>query len=299
LQCRRKGPSEHSSPEKPLLPQPCHHGHEHVSVSHEDVVTTRIYAGGVCCPMEIPVVDSVLSRLPGILEVRVAVVTRTVHVVHRPALATPAAIVAALNEARLEATLTFPRRQGSAATSWIPPAHVLISAGLLVLSLLYLLAGPTGVPWLEHFKWVALGAVAVCLPRILLKALGALRGWVLDIHFLMTVAVAGAIALGDYSEAAAVVVLFSAADFLEGRCSNRARDAIAAVLALRPEAAVLADTGIEVAAEAVGVGDRVLVRSGDKVPVDGIVESGSSAFGKNSKEVPLIEGPRNGWFGLV
>ena len=55
--------------------------------------------------------------------------------------------------------------------------------------------------------------------------------------------VTGAIAIGDYTEAATVVVLFGVADFLEANCSGKARDAIAAVLALKPESAVLADTG--------------------------------------------------------
>ncbi len=55
---------------------------------------------------------------------------------------------------------------------------------------------------------------------------------------------AGAIAIGDYTEAATVVVLFGVADFLEANCCGKARDAIAAVLALKPETAILADTGV-------------------------------------------------------
>jgi cation transport ATPase len=55
--------------------------------------------------------------------------------------------------------------------------------------------------------------------------------------------VAGAVAIGDYSEAASVVVLFGSAEFLEGRCSGQARDAIAAVLSLKPATAVLVHSG--------------------------------------------------------
>ena len=54
---------------------------------------------------------------------------------------------------------------------------------------------------------------------------------------------AGAIAIGDYTEAATVVVLFGVADFLESNCTSKARDAIGAVLALKPDNAVLAATG--------------------------------------------------------
>lgn len=59
----------------------------------------------------------------------------------------------------------------------------------------------------------------------------------------MIIAVAGAIAIGDYTEAAAVVALFGVAEFLEARCSRKARDAIAAVMALKPEVAILAQSG--------------------------------------------------------
>lgn len=65
----------------------------------------------------------------------------------------------------------------------------------------------------------------------------------LDINFLVVVAVAGALALQDVVEGAAVVVLFAVADWMETQCTSSARDAISAVLALKPEQAVLAETG--------------------------------------------------------
>ena len=55
--------------------------------------------------------------------------------------------------------------------------------------------------------------------------------------------IAGAIAIGDYTEAATVVVLFGFADFLESNCTGKARDAIGAVMALKPDTAILAATG--------------------------------------------------------
>ena len=65
----------------------------------------------------------------------------------------------------------------------------------------------------------------------------------LDINFLMFLAVAGAVALQDYVEGAAVLVLFSVAQWLEARSTAAARAAIASVLALKPQTAILADTG--------------------------------------------------------
>ncbi len=65
----------------------------------------------------------------------------------------------------------------------------------------------------------------------------------LDINFLMFLAVAGAVAVQDYVEGAAVLVLFGSAQWLEQRSTAAARAAIASVLALKPQTAILAHTG--------------------------------------------------------
>ena len=69
---------------------------------------------------------------------------------------------------------------------------------------------------------------------------------VLDINALMFLAVVGAVALQDYVEGAAVLVLFGVAQWLEDRSSRAARDAISSVLALKPETAILADSGAKI-----------------------------------------------------
>lgn len=66
---------------------------------------------------------------------------------------------------------------------------------------------------------------------------------VLDINALMVLAVAGALSIGDYLEAGAVVVLFAIAAWLEEGCGRKARDAISAVLDLQPTTATLAESG--------------------------------------------------------
>lgn len=259
-----------------------------------DACITKIYAEGICCPMEVPVVEAALGHMPGVVSVEVSVVTKTVTVSHFPALASPAAMVTALNEARLGASLTFPRKATREKASWIPPLHVVIATVLMLISLLHYIAEPAGVSWMVQLKWVALGAVALVLPGIVLKAFGALRHFVFDIHLLITIAAAGAIAIGDYSEAAIVVVLFSVADFLEARCTGQARDAISSVLELKPESAVLAETGECVDASQVEVGTYVLVRSGEKAPLDGIVVAGLSSFDESfltGESVPIAKGP--------
>lgn len=58
---------------------------------------------------------------------------------------------------------------------WVPPWHVLAGAILLVVSLLHFLAGPASAPGLDYLEYVSLGSVALCLPRIALRAALALR----------------------------------------------------------------------------------------------------------------------------
>ena len=65
----------------------------------------------------------------------------------------------------------------------------------------------------------------------------------LDINTLVVLAAAGAIAIGDYVEAGAVVVLFALALFLENRCEDRAKRAIEQVITMQPQTAVLAGSG--------------------------------------------------------
>lgn len=252
-------------------------------VVQEDIVDpdakpiwTQLYVEGLCCPAEAPLIYRILQPLDGVHEVKVAVVTKSVSVHHSPGRVSPAMLVAALNEALLEASIKPARQLPSGCRSWVPPSSTLLAVALLAFSCLHYLALITGVQWLEHTKWVALAAVAVKLPHIVMKAAAALACWVLDINTLMTIAVAGALAIGQYTEAGVVVVLFSVAEFLERNCSRRARDAVAGVLALKPETAVLADSGKEVAADSVPVGTQIVVRPGSNIPIDGTVVHGTS-----------------------
>jgi Cd2+/Zn2+-exporting ATPase len=102
----------------------------------------------------------------------------------------------------------------------------------------------------------------------------------LGINSLMVIAVAGALLIGQWAEAAIVVVLFSLGEALEGYAAEQARGALEGLLDLAPPVALkLMPSGEarEVPVEALGVGDRVLVRPGDRIAVDGVVRAGHSA----------------------
>ncbi|WP_340252127.1 heavy metal translocating P-type ATPase [Sulfitobacter pontiacus] len=101
-----------------------------------------------------------------------------------------------------------------------------------------------------------------------------------DMNLLMVVAVAGAIGLGEFFEAATVAFFFSLSLFLESWSVGRARNAVSALLDLAPPTArVLNDNGSEadVPASAVAINARFVVRGGDRIPLDGEVVDGAGA----------------------
>lgn len=102
----------------------------------------------------------------------------------------------------------------------------------------------------------------------------------IDMNVLMTVAVIGAWVIGEYAEAAAVVFLFALSEWLEGLSAERARNAVRSLMSLVPETALRkSENGQvdEIPASDVAENDRVLVRGGQRIPLDGEVLEGRSA----------------------
>ena len=111
------------------------------------------------------------------------------------------------------------------------------------------------------------------------KAVSSARRRVLDMNFLMTVAIIGAIAIGKFLEAASIAFLFSLAELLEQYAVDRARDSIRALMRLSPTTATVLRDGREetVSADEVMVDEIVVVRPGERLPVDGVVVDGASS----------------------
>lgn len=112
--------------------------------------------------------------------------------------------------------------------------------------------------------------------------LGALRsilhGAVLDELFLMFIASAGAFILGEYSEGAMVFLLFQLGEFFQDLAVERSRRSITALMEIRPDSAVVMRHGKETKVHPgeVRIGETILVRPGERVPLDGVVTEGSS-----------------------
>jgi Cd2+/Zn2+-exporting ATPase len=106
----------------------------------------------------------------------------------------------------------------------------------------------------------------------------------LDINALMTIAVIGAVVIGEWVEASVVVVLFAVSEALEGYAMDRARQTIRSLMSLTPPTAFVEQpTGeVELPVEQVQPGDTVIVRPGQRVPLDGVVTRGASSVDQAS-----------------
>ena len=105
------------------------------------------------------------------------------------------------------------------------------------------------------------------------------HGQVFDEKFLMAIATLGAFAIGEYPEAAAVMLFYQIGEFFQSVAVGRSRRSIAALMDIRPDCATVLRDGEErqVDPEEVAVGETILVRPGEKIPLDGTVLEGSSS----------------------
>lgn len=144
---------------------------------------------------------------------------------------------------------------------------------------------------------VALVAIALAGLDTYRKGLAALRRARLTISALMAVAVTGAFLIGEWPEAAMVMVLYAIAEAIEARALDRSREAVQTLLALAPsQAQVRQPDGSwrSVAASEVPVGATVRVRAGERVPLDGAIVEGEAAFDESAltgESLPVQRGP--------
>jgi Cd2+/Zn2+-exporting ATPase len=152
-----------------------------------------------------------------------------------------------------------------------------VASGLLIALALFLRF--LGVPE-TVIAGVYVGAIVVGGSYIARAGWAALRtARSLDMNALMTIAAVGAVFVGEWAEGAVAMFLFSLGNTLEGYTMDRARNAIRGLMDLSPRQATLMQGSQEeqVPVEELRVGDRILVRPGERIPMDGVVLTGESA----------------------
>ena len=106
------------------------------------------------------------------------------------------------------------------------------------------------------------------------------RGQVFDENFLMTIASLGAFAIGEYPEAVAVMLFYKTGEYLQDMALDKSKRSIAELMDIRPDFANVrrGDSIVRVSPEEVHVGDIIVVKPGEKIPLDGTVQSGASTL---------------------
>lgn len=256
--------------------------------------TARVtyHVTGLDCAEEVATLRGAVRPLPGILDLQFDVLSGQMTVTYDEQRTKPADIETAVARAGMRAR----RWQGAAArsseegTGWQRWGRTVTTGISGTLVLLGFLSHGLAAGWL-----VAVGGHEIAMPLlprlcylgaavsgswfVLPKAWLALRRLRPDMNLLMTVAVVGAILIGEYFEAATVAFLFALSLALESWSVGRARRAVAALLKLSPPTARVIDAqGHEQTApvEAVPVGARIVVRPGERIPLDGRVITGES-----------------------
>ncbi|MBX7166403.1 MAG: cation-translocating P-type ATPase [Pirellulales bacterium] len=230
------------------------------------------------CPEELALIDRGLRPVGGIETVRADYLNRTLTVDFDGALTTREVLAAKLAAIGFPATVVDLQVLNPS-----PTAHPLwrrratIASGLLLLIAAALV--PFGEPAVAVSHALAIAAAVVAGIPVARAGWRAIRLGALDMNALMTLAAAGAIALGDYFEAAAAMFLFGVALWLETYSLDRARSAVQSLVAYQTPVAHrrTAHGWEDCPAAEVAVGEEIAVRPGERLPLDGQVVAGTSS----------------------
>ena len=153
-------------------------------------------------------------------------------------------------------------------------ARIIVAAGLFAAGGLLHLEG-----------WAELGVYLVCYAvigwDIVWKAItNILHGQVFDENFLMTIATVGALILGEHSEGVAVMLFYQVGEWFQSYAVSKSRRSITSLMDIRPDYANIEKDGklIQVDPEDVKIGDTIIVKPGERVPLDGKIIKGSSTL---------------------
>lgn len=273
-------------------------GAERVEGSRAPAAACTLTVAGMDCSSCADSIDRALHSLDGVHDVRVDVMGGKVTVRYASDELDRADLAAAVTRIgyRVEPP-SVDRATGPAAEVpwWRGQPNLVLAAVSGLLWAGSLLADlVVGVDWLA--APLAIGAIVSAGWYIVPRGIRAAMNRALDMNFLMSLAAFGALIIGEYAEAASAMFLFAVAQLLESRSMDRARHAIQGLMDLSPAEATVLRSGVEerVAVERVMVGDVVVVRPGEKIPVDGLVVSGRSTVNQapiTGESLPVEKDP--------
>ncbi len=230
---------------------------------------------GMDCHEEVTILERRLKHLPGVEALAADVIGQRLTVTYDAARVSAGSIREAVAQTGMRAWREDERPAASPAAAAGTRVTVVAASGAALVAgfvLHWLDAGPVPVGLAFALSVVA-GSLFTAR-----RAMSAARAFSLDINVLMLIAVAGALAIGQWSEAATVIFLFALAQLLEARSMERARHAIRSLMDLTPAEALVRRDGADerVPVDQIRLSEVIIVRPGEKIPLDGRVQHGAS-----------------------
>ena len=267
------------------------------------VRTVRIFVDKMDCPTEEAIIRNALEPLAGVQSLAFNLLERELTITHSYESNLP--LVEALDRLEMGPLVRSEERSRSVLAE-PKPSPWWKRRGLLLLSGLAATAaeavaygtGNEASPGVVALAVTSLAAGGVSTIR---KGIVAVRSLSLNINFLMTVAIIGAAAIGQWPEAAMVTFLFAVAEEIEKASLERARDAVRGLLAITPPTAFrrAGTRWLEIDTSEISPGDVIRVRPGERIVVDGFVLVGSGSVNQapiTGESVPVEKVPGDSVF---
>ena len=252
--------------------------------------TAKVRVEGIVDQAEIKLIEQKMNALSGISGFNINAETKQIDFSYDPSMVTIQDVIRSISETGLKASIIGSENKGS---SWWKEKQQLALIGSGLATLTTYLLGQSVVP--QNYTFIGyIIAVLIGVYYPAKKALIALRNLTWTIHLLMLVGSVGAMVLGLWSEAAILIFVYSLGDVLESYAVDKARGAIRSLMNLAPKEALVRKDGKEIvlSVDEINIGDIVIVKAGERIPVDGTVQAGSSFVDQSTvtgESFPIIK----------
>lgn len=249
-----------------------HLGHK---VENEDKAKSAVLLiEGMDCEDEVAIIERKMKSLKGLESFRVDLISQALRVQYDPALLSVQEIIKSIAETGMKARLEREKVKGKA---WWRDLRILSLFTCGIFTAIAFVLEKIGSALPSTIPYAMAVAVGGYYPARM--GLAALKTLTLNIRTLMVAGAIGAIALGLWEEAAVLVFIYSLGDVLEAFAVDRARGALRALMELMPKEAMVRRNGEELVlpVEEIRPGETIIIRPGERVPLDGRVVAGSSA----------------------
>jgi Cd2+/Zn2+-exporting ATPase len=252
-------------------------------------ITATLKIEGMDCADESEIIEKKLKSQKGIANFEINLMLEQVKISYDPAFLSTQDLMKIIAETGMKASLVTSKEEQQRPW-WTQNRQVLllITSGILTTAGVIIdLMGQALASQIIFGVAIVVGAFYPAKMGIL-----ALRTRTINIRLLMVIGAVGAVALGLWEEAALLVVIYSLGDVLEAYSVDKARGAIKALMKLAPKEALIRRNSSEITlpTEEIQVGDTIIVRPGERIPLDGIVVAGRSFVDQSAitgESIPL------------